>query len=100
MAHKARKRFGQHFLIDSGVTDAILRSINANKNDVLVEIGPGQGALTDALAKQAGHLHAVELDRDLPLDLLSADLSRPCPDVDVGNLLERHPGGRAPVDRR
>jgi 16S rRNA (adenine1518-N6/adenine1519-N6)-dimethyltransferase len=63
--HRARKRFGQHFLTDPGVIDAILRAIHATKDDVVVEIGPGQGAITAALAASAGHLHAVELDRDL-----------------------------------
>ncbi len=63
--HRARKRFGQHFLADPGVIDAILRAVNASKDDVLVEIGPGQGAITTSLAASAGHLHAVELDRDL-----------------------------------
>jgi len=63
--HRARKRFGQHFLTDPGVIDAIVRSINASKDDVVVEIGPGRGAITAALAANAGHLHAIELDRDL-----------------------------------
>ncbi len=63
--HRARKRFGQHFLADSGVVDAILRSVHATKDDIVVEIGPGRGAITAALAASAGHLHAVELDRDL-----------------------------------
>ncbi len=63
--HRARKRFGQHFLADPGVVDAILRSVHATKDDIVVEIGPGQGAITAALAASAGHLHAVELDRDL-----------------------------------
>jgi 16S rRNA (adenine1518-N6/adenine1519-N6)-dimethyltransferase len=63
--HRARKRFGQHFLADPGVVDGILRAVNATKDDIVVEIGPGQGAITTALAANAGHLHAVELDRDL-----------------------------------
>jgi len=63
--HRARKRFGQHFLTDPGVIDAIIRAVHPTKDDVIVEIGPGQGAITDALARNAGHLHAVELDRDL-----------------------------------
>ncbi len=63
--HRARKRFGQHFLTDPSVIDAILRSIHATQADVIVEIGPGRGAITDSLARQAGTLHAVELDRDL-----------------------------------
>ena len=63
--HRSRKRFGQHFLVDPGVVDGILRSIHATKDDVVVEIGPGRGAITTALAADSGHLHAVELDRDL-----------------------------------
>jgi 16S rRNA (adenine1518-N6/adenine1519-N6)-dimethyltransferase len=63
--HRARKRFGQHFLSDPSVVDAILRAVHATKDDVVVEIGPGQGAITAALAASAGHLHAVELDRNL-----------------------------------
>lgn len=67
--HRARKRFGQHFLTDTGVIDAIIRSIHPAKQDVIVEIGPGHGAITDALARNAGHLHTIELDRDLVANL-------------------------------
>jgi 16S rRNA (adenine1518-N6/adenine1519-N6)-dimethyltransferase len=63
--HRARKRFGQHFLADPGVIDDIIRAIHPTEDDVIVEIGPGQGAITETLARSAGHLHAVELDRDL-----------------------------------
>ena len=63
--HRARKRFGQHFLNDPGIIDAIVGAVHATEDDIVVEIGPGQGAITDALARRAGHLHAVELDRDL-----------------------------------
>ena len=63
--HRARKRFGQHFLTDWGVIDAIIRAISPSEDDVIVEIGPGQGAITEPLAERAGHLHVVELDRDL-----------------------------------
>ena len=63
--HRARKRFGQHFLTDPGVIDAILRAVHVTNDDVVVEIGPGRGAITGALAATAGHLHAIELDRDL-----------------------------------
>ena len=65
MSHRPRKRFGQHFLTDPGVIDAIVRAIAPAPNDVIVEIGPGRGAITRSLAARAGHLHAVELDRDL-----------------------------------
>ena len=63
--HRTRKRFGQHFLGDPGVIAAIINAINATKDDIVVEIGPGQGALTETLARQAGKLHLIELDRDL-----------------------------------
>ena len=63
--HRARKRFGQHFLTDPGVIDSITRAVHATGDDILVEIGPGQGAITEPLARVAGHLHLVELDRDL-----------------------------------
>ena len=63
--HRARKRFGQHFLTDTGVIDAIIGAVAPRDNEVLVEIGPGQGAITRALADRAGALHAIELDRDL-----------------------------------
>ncbi len=66
MAHpRARKRFGQHFLTDPGVIDAIVTHVHPAKPDVVVEIGPGRGAMTHSLARLAGHLHAIELDRDL-----------------------------------
>ena len=67
--HRARKRFGQHFLTDPGVIDAIVRSIHPARQDIVVEIGPGRGALTDILARRVGHLHAIELDRDLAAEL-------------------------------
>ena len=63
--HRARKRFGQNFLHDAGVIHRILRSIHARPGDHLVEIGPGQGALTEGLLSQAGRLDAIELDQDL-----------------------------------
>jgi 16S rRNA (adenine1518-N6/adenine1519-N6)-dimethyltransferase len=64
-AHRPRKRFGQHFLTDPGVIDAIVRTIDPRPQDTIVEIGPGQGAITEPLARKAGRLHCVELDRDL-----------------------------------
>jgi 16S rRNA (adenine1518-N6/adenine1519-N6)-dimethyltransferase len=71
-AHKARKRFGQHFLVDNGVIDAILRAVDAKSDDHVVEIGPGQRALTDGLAARAGQLTLLELDRDLVARLQQA----------------------------
>ena len=64
-AHRPRKRFGQHFLRDPGIIEAIVQAIDPQPSDTIVEIGPGHGAITESLAKRAGHLHCVELDRDL-----------------------------------
>ena len=64
-AHRPRKRFGQHFLNDPGVIENILRAIDPQPGDTIVEIGPGQGAITEPLARKAGKLHCIELDRDL-----------------------------------
>lgn len=63
--HKARKRFGQNFLHDAGVIDRILRAIRAKPEDRLLEIGPGQGALTQGLLNSGAQLDVVELDKDL-----------------------------------
>ena len=67
--HRPRKRFGQHFLSDPGVIDAIIAAIAPRDSDVIVEVGPGQGAITRPLAARAGALHAIELDRDLAAKL-------------------------------
>jgi len=63
--HRARKRFGQHFLHDRGVVNRILDALNPQPDETLVEIGPGLGALTRPLLERVPHLHVVELDRDL-----------------------------------
>ena len=63
--HKARKRFGQNFLHDHGVIQRIINAIHPKEGDKLVEIGPGQGALTSGLLDNAKALDVVELDRDL-----------------------------------
>lgn len=64
-AHRARKRFGQNFLHDAAIIDRIVGLIRPKSGDAMVEIGPGLGAMTGPLIEQLGHLHAVELDRDL-----------------------------------
>lgn len=67
--HRARKRFGQHFLHDPSVVARIVRTIGAKPGDRMVEIGPGLGALTGALLERCANLHVVELDRDLAAKL-------------------------------
>ena len=65
MSHHARKRFGQHFLHDPAVLQRITHSINPKADEHLVEIGPGQGAMTHYLLPACGKLDVIELDRDL-----------------------------------
>ncbi|MBN9205005.1 16S rRNA (adenine(1518)-N(6)/adenine(1519)-N(6))-dimethyltransferase RsmA [Methylibium petroleiphilum] len=65
MKHIARKRFGQHFLSDAAVIDAIVGLIDPRPGQALVEIGPGLGAMTDPLVARCERLTVVELDRDL-----------------------------------
>ncbi len=65
MSHQPRKRFGQHFLHDPGVIGRIVAAIHPLPDETLVEIGPGQGAITLPLLEAAGKLTVVELDRDL-----------------------------------
>ena len=81
MRHQPRKRFGQHFLADSGVIDDIVSAIDPRAGEALVEIGPGLGALTLPLVERCERLTVVELDRDLAtrlrrnaaLDVIEAD---------------------------
>lgn len=65
MKHIARKRFGQHFLSDDGIIDAIVRAIAPQAGQPMVEIGPGLAALTQPLVERLGRLTVIELDRDL-----------------------------------
>lgn len=65
MKHIPRKRFGQHFLTDRVILDAIVDAIDPQPGQVLVEIGPGLGAMTHPLAERCERLTVIELDRDL-----------------------------------
>jgi 16S rRNA (adenine1518-N6/adenine1519-N6)-dimethyltransferase len=71
MKHIARKRFGQHFLSDGGIIDAIVDAIAPKAGDAMVEIGPGLAALTQPLVERLGALTVIELDRDLAQRLRS-----------------------------
>jgi len=64
-AHQPRKRFGQHFLTDTAVIDDIVRCIEPQPGEALVEIGPGLGALTNPVVARCRQLTVIELDRDL-----------------------------------
>jgi 16S rRNA (adenine1518-N6/adenine1519-N6)-dimethyltransferase len=65
MRHVARKRFGQHFLADNAIIDAIVREIGPRPGQAMVEIGPGLAAITQPLVERVGRLTVIELDRDL-----------------------------------
>ncbi|MFP5392943.1 MAG: 16S rRNA (adenine(1518)-N(6)/adenine(1519)-N(6))-dimethyltransferase RsmA [Gammaproteobacteria bacterium] len=69
MKHVARKRFGQNFLTDQYVLDHIIDAIGPEQGQTMVEIGPGLAAMTELLQKRLGHMHVVELDRDLVVRL-------------------------------
>lgn len=63
--HKAKKRFGQNFLTDQNILQQIFNSLNVTDDDIVLEIGPGLGALTNFLQQRSQHLYVVEIDRDL-----------------------------------
>jgi len=96
MGHIPRKRFGQHFLADVSIIDAIVREIDPRPGDAMVEIGPGLGALTQPLVERLGRLTVIELDRDLAarlrrhaqLDVIESDVLR----VDFAALAAQHAG--------
>lgn len=71
LSHRARKRFGQNFLVDPHVIRQIAQAIRPGANDHLVEIGPGKGAITSLLIDSCQRLDVVELDRDLVPGLLA-----------------------------
>lgn len=70
--HLARKRFGQNFLSDPNIIRNIIEAIRPQPGDRMVEIGPGLGAMTEPLMARLGHLHVVEIDRDLIARLKTA----------------------------
>jgi 16S rRNA (adenine1518-N6/adenine1519-N6)-dimethyltransferase len=93
MKHIARKRFGQHFLTDGAVIEAIVRAIAPEPGEAMIEIGPGLAAMTQPLVERLGRLTVIELDRDLAsrlrghgtLDVIESDVLK----VDFTALAER-----------
>lgn len=65
MKHLPKKRFGQNFLTDTDIIRSLVEAIHPQPDDIMVEIGPGLGAMTKPLLQRLNHLHAVELDRDI-----------------------------------
>lgn len=100
-AHRPRPRFAQHFLVAQGVTEAIARLVRPAAGEVVVEVGPGRGALTEVLLAFVDRLVAVEIDRDLvallrtrrgagKLDLIEGDILQ----VDLREVLRAAGGCR------
>ncbi|MEP7156832.1 MAG: 16S rRNA (adenine(1518)-N(6)/adenine(1519)-N(6))-dimethyltransferase RsmA [Betaproteobacteria bacterium] len=87
MLPKAKKRFGQHFLTDRHYIDRIVSAIAPKRDDVMIEIGPGPGAITAPLMAKLDHLHAVEIDRDLAA-ALRAKFPQPAFTLHEENVLE------------
>ncbi len=80
MKHIPRKRFGQNFLVDTQIVADIVGAVAPARDDCVVEIGPGLGALTEPLLERVDRLHVVEIDRDI-----------------VARLKKRHPPARLTI---
>lgn len=91
--HKAKKKFGQNFLVDEQTIADIISAIRPEPEDSMVEIGPGLGALTRPLLKKLNHLHVVEIDRDI-----IARLESDYPQDNPKSLLVIHSGDALAFD--
>lgn len=84
--HVARKRFGQNFLIDDQVISDIVGAVAPKRDALVVEIGPGLGAITEPLLNKLDHLHVVEIDRDI-IARLKQQHSADCLTIHEGDAL-------------
>lgn len=89
--HIPRKRFGQNFLTDRNILHKIVAAAEIKPTDVLLEIGPGKGHLTRALAETNAEVVAVEIDRDLLKDLRAEFADAPNVHLLEGDILEQTP---------
>ncbi len=85
---RARKRFGQHFLHDPQIIERLIGCITPRPGEALLEIGPGQGALTTPLLAAAGELDVVEIDRDLAAALRRQHSGEPSLRIHTADALE------------
>lgn len=95
-----KKNFGQNFLVDERVLDKIVNAADINENDLVIEIGPGIGTLTQAMAKRAGKVVSVEIDKTLVpileelledfdnVEIINEDILK----VDINEIIAKHPG--------
>ncbi len=97
MKHIPKKRFGQNFLTDQNILHEIIRAIAPQPDDLMVEIGPGQGAMTRLLLAHLKHLQVVELDRDLVV-LLKKQFSADQLQIHSGDALQFDFGSIAKAD--
>ncbi len=97
---RARKRFGQHFLHDRAVVRRIVDAVAPRPGDLIVEVGPGRGALTFPLLESGCELHAVEIDRDLAAMLHEQVVNHPNLTVHEADALEIDLARLAPPPRR
>ncbi|HEV2181536.1 MAG TPA: rRNA adenine dimethyltransferase family protein, partial [Gemmatimonadaceae bacterium] len=97
--HRPRKRFGQHFLTDPRILARIAQAALLEPGDTVIEIGPGRGALTDALRERAARVIAIEVDRDLAAALRTRYAGDAGVSIVEGDVLEMslgELGGTAP----
>lgn len=95
-----KKNFGQNFLVDERVLDKIVSAADISENDLVIEVGPGIGTLTQAMAKKAGKVVSVEIDKTLVpilgellsdynnIEIINEDILK----VDINELIEKHQG--------
>ena len=84
--HRPRRRFGQNFLVDASVIEAIVAAIGLRRDDCVIEIGPGLGALTRPLAARLARLEVIEIDRDIAARL-RAEFAGTTVDIHEGDAL-------------
>jgi 16S rRNA (adenine1518-N6/adenine1519-N6)-dimethyltransferase len=89
---RAKKRFGQHFLSDRNILHRIADAADLLAEETVIEVGPGRGALTEALAERAARVVAVEIDRDLVTELRERFASEPRVAVVEADVLDITPG--------
>ncbi len=94
-----KKRFGQHFLHDQSVLERIVRTVNPKPDDLLVEIGPGRGALSRLLLPKLDRLRVIEIDRDVIGPLRAACGQSDKLEIHMGDALEFDFAQFASVDR-
>ncbi len=86
--HRPRKRFGQHFLTDPAIIEQIVAAIQPRDSETIVEVGPGQGEISEPLANLTGEFHAIELDHDLATRLKKQFASRANVTIHEGDVLK------------